>query len=25
LETVVNSKRALLSYSDDGFSAKPLK
>ena len=25
LETVVNSKRALLSYSGDGFSAKPLK
>ena len=25
LETVVNGKRALLAYSDDGFSAKPLK
>ncbi len=25
LETVVNGKRALLSYSGDGFSAKPLK
>ena len=25
LETVVNGKRALLSYSDEGFSAKPLK
>ncbi len=25
LETVVNGKRALLSYSDDGFSARPLK
>ena len=25
LETVVNGKRALLSYTDQGFSAKPLK
>ena len=25
LETVVNGKRALLAYSGDGFSAKPLK
>ena len=25
LETVVNGKRALLAYSDNGFSAKPLK
>jgi len=25
LETVVNGKKVLLSYSDKGFSTKPLK